>query len=176
MTREAWILLIGIALGLLGGWLLWVSEPTPDPSAKPRAEVRLAPDRVMPERVPVERVKPSGKVPAGGKVTDRGTATISHPDCAKPVEIVCEVVKERDGSTGLILEVPGGEVLDSRHEHEVQPGPARARPWRVLALGVYDPAADEWKPGVAVGRDAGPFALEAGAAPGMAWVGAGLRF
>jgi hypothetical protein len=169
-------LAIGAVIALLIGWHLWGAARV-DPSNEPRPEVRVSPGVVIAERVPVATAKPPAGIPAGTTVTDTLTGTIAAPGCAEPVEVRCHVAEEPGGGRRLILEVPGGEVVTARHEH-VQDSDKQStpKPWRVIALAGYSLDDYEWKPGLAVGRDVGPFSVEAGALPGYVWGGIGLRF
>lgn len=177
---------------LFGIFLHWfISRPEPPPvshvEAKPAEQLKDG-------GVVVAREKPAAKpprkhdLPKGATVTRQTTVTIS-PDpvtieCAGQTRVVhCPDVvldltqfKDQDGGTREAAHADGGTIKGATDTPvgPVAPIP-REQPWRAWVIGACD-IEGSCHPGGAVGRQVGPFEVMAGAVPGFAFVGVGLRF
>lgn len=193
----AGVLVVGIAIGMGGGWALW--RPRPAPVETPAPSIRQPDSSLVVARRPDSTVRPSHIIPKGATpereihlaiepkpliVHDTVTLpapavgpaeTITKVDTVQPppVRMAITDVRVKDGSHRIIASSPDGRVLDSL---SIDVPLVNMRPQRVLAWSVgvtRDLLTASW--GGVVTRDLGPLRTFAIATPAQAGLKAELR-
>lgn len=175
-------LVIGFVIGALVQW--FAMRPITAPEAAPRQGEKISENAVYAPRVAdvSKAPAPEAQKPKGVKTKITDTAVVNvvpkadDSGVCPPVSVMCSVTEEEDGNRGVIFEVDGATITDSKH-WQLEPGSFKPRSfnYEVSALAVKR-SGEEWEYGARVGRNFGFVKIGAGMTPEMLMLDIGFRF
>lgn len=187
-------LVLGLAIGLAGGWKLYRPKAAPVETAAPA--VRQTDQSLILERKPEAKPQPMHELPKGAKLERQVQVTVMPsipmdgqripgsgnlpeiPDSStRPVTVDLSLVKMEDGTRRVVASAEGGTIVAGIDIPVQGPMPTeKPLRWSGAVLRGYDAYRHQGVWGASISYARGPFVATGGVIGETAFVGAGIRF